>query len=328
VRPARVWFTVAWIVPGIAALYLLIRRDGLDDGAAPQVYASLTSLALLLIPLVLLARDDVVTGLRRAVDGRPGRSLALAAALPVAYLPYWVFAAKTGLSGFLAVLAVVGAAALCATGVRRRRAGDGGDILVVLLIWLPVELRLLDAAFPWPEGGSGRIIAALLALDCLLFLMLVVRRYDGAGYSFRMTWRDLALAIGAFIAFAAIAVPIGLGTGFLTVGRQLPEARDLLLGGATILLITGIPEEVLFRGFLQSFIERWIGRPLPALVVASVLFGAAHLNNGPTPDWRYFVLATIAGMAYGYVFWKTKRIGPAVITHTLVDLTWTRFFMG
>jgi membrane protease YdiL (CAAX protease family) len=40
------------------------------------------------------------------------------------------------------------------------------------------------------------------------------------------------------------------------------------------------------------------------------------------------MLATIAGVAYGYVFRKTKRIGPAAITHMLVDLTWTQFFMG
>ena len=52
------------------------------------------------------------------------------------------------------------------------------------------------------------------------------------------------------------------------------------------------------------------------------------VNNGPAPDWRYFVLATMAGVAYGYVFWKTGRIGPAAITHTLVDLTWTQFFKG
>jgi hypothetical protein len=327
-RPKRAWLALTWLVPGIAVCYLLIHREGLDDGAAPQVYGALASLALLLIPLVMLARHDVVIALRRAVDGHPGRGLALAATLPAAYLPYWAFAANSDLPGLLAVLALVGAAALGAIGVRRREPADRGDILVVMLLWLPVELRLLNPAFPWPEGGSGRILAALLALDCLLFLMLVVRRYDGAGYSFAMSWRDLAVAIGAFAAFTAIAAPLGLWTGLLTVDRQLPGAGDLLLGGAVILLITGIPEEVLFRGFLQSFIERWTGRPLPALFLASVVFGVAHLNNGPTPDWRYFMLATIAGVAYGYVFRKTKRIGPAAITHMLVDLTWTQFFMG
>ena len=327
-QQVRAWLSVVWIVPGVAALYFLVRREGLDEGAAPQVYSALASFALILIPLVLLARHDVVMGLRRFVDGRPGRSLALAGTLLVAYLPYWIFAANSRPPGLLAVLAVLGAAALSAIGVSRRGPADGGDVLVVLVIWLPIELRLLNVAFPWPEGGSGRILAALLGLDCLLFLMLVVRRYDGAGYSFGMKWRDLALAIGAFIVFATIAVPIGLWTGFLAVDRQSPRALELLLGGVMILLITGIPEEVLFRGFLQSFIERWVGHSGAAIAVASVLFGVAHLNNGPTPDWRYFVLATMAGVAYGYVFWKTGRIGPAAITHTLVDLTWTQFFKG
>ena len=60
-----------------------------------------------------------------------------------------------------------------------------------------------------------------------------------------------------------------------------------------IFIFIGIPEELLFRGIIQNLLEKAIGRPALALGVASLIFGAAHLNNGPSPDWRYFLLATL-----------------------------------
>ncbi|MGH9962094.1 MAG: CPBP family intramembrane glutamic endopeptidase [Pyrinomonadaceae bacterium] len=64
-----------------------------------------------------------------------------------------------------------------------------------------------------------------------------------------------------------------------------------------------------------------------SLVVTSIIFGAAHLNNGPTrPDWRYFLLATIAGLFYGNAYARTGRLLAPAIVHTLVDTVWRSFF--
>ena len=80
-----------------------------------------------------------------------------------------------------------------------------------------------------------------------------------------------------------------------------------------------------------------VARLLPAhgfglwlrLVAASLVFGAAHLDNGPhAPDWRYGVLASLAGLAYGWVYLRTRRILAPAIAHTLVDVTWSLFFKG
>jgi membrane protease YdiL (CAAX protease family) len=86
---------------------------------------------------------------------------------------------------------------------------------------------------------------------------------------------------------------------------------------------------VLFRGFIQTMLVRLTGRPILGLVAASLVFGVAHLDNGPhAPDWRYGILATLAGLAYGWVYHRTRRILAPAIAHTLVDLTWSVFFKG
>ena len=77
-----------------------------------------------------------------------------------------------------------------------------------------------------------------------------------------------------------------------------------------------MPEEFLFRGLIQNLLSRRLGVPL-GLAVGSVIFGLSHL-----PDPRYAVLATIAGVAYGWVYLRTGKVTASAITHALVDAVW------
>lgn len=59
---------------------------------------------------------------------------------------------------------------------------------------------------------------------------------------------------------------------------------------------------------------------------ASILFGLSHITNGQFPNWRYALLATIAGFFYGFTWRKTGSIFASAIVHALVDATWHFFF--
>ena len=62
------------------------------------------------------------------------------------------------------------------------------------------------------------------------------------------------------------------------------------------------------------------------LLIAAFIFGCAHLDNGPQPlpNWRYMILATIAGAAYGVVFKKSSTVLSSAALHMMVD--WTKHF--
>jgi len=63
------------------------------------------------------------------------------------------------------------------------------------------------------------------------------------------------------------------------------------------------------------------------LIVAAVIFGAAHLNNGPPiPNYRYFLMAGIAGVFYGRAWRSTGSLMASSLTHALVDTFWSMFF--
>ena len=108
------------------------------------------------------------------------------------------------------------------------------------------------------------------------------------------------------------------------------QLNKLILAPATFLgifLFTAIPEEFLFRGLIQNCLERIAGRRIVGLIVASVVFGASHLNNGlPIPNYRYFLMATVAGIFYGVAWQRTGNLTASGLTHALVDTAWSVLF--
>ncbi len=84
-----------------------------------------------------------------------------------------------------------------------------------------------------------------------------------------------------------------------------------------------MPEELFFRGWLQNLLERRIGRS-PALFATAVLFGLAHFNKRTTSfNWRYVLLAALAGIFYGRAWRRNRRVGASAVTHATVDSIWS-----
>jgi membrane protease YdiL (CAAX protease family) len=115
------------------------------------------------------------------------------------------------------------------------------------------------------------------------------------------------------LAVIAVLMVGSLGLGFVRWEPKFPPESGLWLG--VNLLFTCTAEELLFRGFiqreLQSTLRRFAGGRWIALVVASILFGFAHLAGGLT----YVGLATLAGVGYGFIYQRTQRIEASILTH-------------
>jgi membrane protease YdiL (CAAX protease family) len=76
---------------------------------------------------------------------------------------------------------------------------------------------------------------------------------------------------------------------------------------------------------VQNLIERRLGRNA-ALMVTAVLFGLSHFNKRSAHfNWRYVVLAAIAGVFYGRAWRQERRVGASAVTHATVDSVWSLF---
>jgi hypothetical protein len=166
---------------------------------------------------------------------------------------------------------------------------------------------------------------------------MVLRNLEGVG--FRLAWRtsDIWDALLNLLAFALLAIPLGLTLNFihphataaLTNVHGVGPTASFLLLFIGIYLTVAIPEELMFRGILQNLLVRTIHkgpRGLYGLLTASVLFGAAHLHHKPFPNWRYAILATLAGIFYGNVYRTRQRLCASALTHALVDTIWHFWF--
>jgi membrane protease YdiL (CAAX protease family) len=93
-----------------------------------------------------------------------------------------------------------------------------------------------------------------------------------------------------------------------------------------ILFFTAWPEELLFRGLLQNMLSRASNSDLAGWWTASILFGFSHITNLGFPNWRYVLLASIAGFFYGWTWRKTGSIFASTLVHAAVDITWHFLF--
>ena len=61
-----------------------------------------------------------------------------------------------------------------------------------------------------------------------------------------------------------------------------------------------------------------------ALLITSTLFGLSHFNKRATLfNWRYVLLAALAGIFYGLAWHQQRRVGASAITHASVDTIWS-----
>ncbi len=127
-----------------------------------------------------------------------------------------------------------------------------------------------------------------------------------------------------FAVLVAVVIALSLALGFVRWDPKAPAWFPLWAW--SILFFTALPEEALFRGVVQTSIERWLSgtrrAAMGAAAIAAVLFGVAHLAGGPT----YVVLAAAAGAGYGWIYARTRSLGAAIVAHVGVDAVHFLFF--
>jgi membrane protease YdiL (CAAX protease family) len=226
-------------------------------------------------------------------------------------------------------------------------------ILAILCIWVPVETDLFllipDLALPGADLAARfsdvallpRVAAALvpgieLPIDTLtavllaLYSFLVRHPVRGVGLSFRIGWRDLRHAAIGLLGFAIVGLVVGLRIDFLYASPLTLEPASVALAIVSGYLWVALPEEILFRGIIQNLLSKRLRHEGLGWLIASVVFGLAHLNNAtpgfPVPNWAYVLMATLAGLAYGWVWRRTKKVTASALTHMLVNLVWGIIF--
>ena len=301
-------------------VFAAISQSGIG---ARAFVAAFLAFALLFGGMLLFASRGVV---ERVAAVRPGAGWLLGVALLLVYVLYAVGTGTLTLLrlGEVALFLFVPLAVLASAG--ETAAGTWQDFFVIAGVWAAVKFGPSRAVWPYPAGRLSYILTALLAVNLAIAGFLVLRRVKGAGYAIGWGQHWTFFVLGSFAAFAAIAIWLGIRLHFIAFEPQwrLWKSESALAIG--ILLFTAWPEEFLFRGLLQNCLTRAVRSDWAGWIGASILFGFSHITNGGFPNWRYVILASIAGFFYGWTWRKTGSIFASALVHAGVDVFWHLLF--
>jgi hypothetical protein len=197
--------------------------------------------------------------------------------------------------------------------------GNWRDFLVLAALGLAVDLRWFESA--WPARLA--VFNKILLLDAGIYGFVLVRQLRGAGFDLRLRRKDVLVGLREWAWYTPVALALGLGLGFLHLHSAWPGIAPIARAWLFTFFFIAVPEELFFRGWLQNLLEKRLGR-YGALLITASLFGLAHFNKRAAHfNWRYVLLAALAGIFYGRAWRAERRVGASAVTHATVDAVWS-----
>ena len=195
-------------------------------------------------------------------------------------------------------------------------------------IILGYGIGLLVLHYPLPLMGASDFIQDFwYAIVFKVVFLLLVPAYVFF-YKWGYSWSDLTLDFHPKLRnwiWGALLVAGGflMNTRHLErIQAQIPLFEDsglrLLVGIILPLLIAGLPEELFFRGYLQTRLEKKWNR-LVAILISSLLFTAWHLPS------RYLLAHGVEGEAGDFLGILAGTGAPVFLISLFFGFHWSRY---
>ncbi len=242
----------------------------------------------------------------------------LVAAAPLSCALYHVALPQSSLLSVLALGAMAAAFVLLSPRLRGARHGWA------LLLGLAAAPVLLKSFRPlYPPAGELRMefLGQLMWIRTTLLTILRDWQPEGVGFGFWPAPKEWKTGLRYFALLAPAVLAAALATGFARPAwPEGPWEIAALKAAGTffgILWVVALSEEFFFRGLLQPRVGLW---------AASALFGLAHLGFREFPNWRFAVVAGVAGVFYGLAYRAGGSIRASMVTHACTVVLWRTFF--
>ncbi|MFT3833068.1 MAG: CPBP family intramembrane metalloprotease [Micropruina sp.] len=175
--------------------------------------------------------------------------------------------------------------------------------------WLDLSYQLAGIVFS--------LVPALLAL----YLLRLSGDRDRIGFDLSRPGRDLAwgFAIAAGIGIPGIGLYLAARAAGLNTTVQPANLAEnwwtipVLIGLA---VMNGVLEEVVIVGFWFTRMRQAGWGIAAVLIVGALIRGSYHLYQG----FGGFVGNLAMGLIFGWIYLRTKRIGPLVAAHIILDV--------
>ena len=202
-------------------------------------------------------------------------------------------------------------------------------VLITVLNWLAKSLFARAIASGIRQRVTVELTAAMIAEVGLLFLAVLLLRRRG------FTLRSLGLwkpaPAGGWLAAALVGV-LFLGFNLALPLRAEKNLAEISLfhiyNAVSAAFVAGFVEEMLFRGFIMTELQRSGWRNTAQVVISSILYGAVHATWGLISGIFTFELiggavigTAVFGCCCSAVYLASRRsLMPIIFAHGLIDL--------
>ncbi|MEN6532418.1 MAG: CPBP family intramembrane glutamic endopeptidase [Bryobacteraceae bacterium] len=312
-----------WALLGTAGLAYARILDLPLRAALPLIAALLVEISLYAVP----AFPEILKRIPERFSA-PAIATALVASTLV---PYLVYSLASGQFHWSAVAILAALATVVSFWFIRIPGSAASDFAFLAFMAAVMIVKPFRDLYPDPAPGLRiDILGQLMWIRLGVAAMLLIRRIEGVGFGFIPDGKDLGVGFRYYACFIPIGLPLALLLGVvkfrpipLEWWKAAPLAVATFLG---MLWVVALSEEFFFRGVLQRHLSRLLSSELGAILIAAALFGLVHLPFRQFPNWKFSLVAAVAGFFYGKAFTRAGSIRAAMVAHALVNTTMRMLF--
>jgi uncharacterized protein len=196
--------------------------------------------------------------------------------------------------------------------------------VAIVLLSVSFKLRFLPGFHPFfvtdrfAHQFNLGLEGPLIGLFPLAFVVPLAKNLQ----DWKIAFKGLAYGCAGIALLAVLA----WSSGAVRLDFKLPAF--MAIRTFSNLVLTSIPEEGFFRGFVQNTLSAYFKKGkwgnLLALVLSSALFTLVHIFW--SPNLAILAFTFIAGLLYGIVYLFSGKIESAILCHFLLNLIHMTFF--
>ena len=145
---------------------------------------------------------------------------------------------------------------------------------------------------------------------------------SSARYNYIFNNNDFRLILPVVIFALATLLIINNFLKFGKIGINKKNLSKLPLIIFYALILIAIPEEIIFRGIIQTYFQN-LTSIIAAIFLSSLVYGIAHILNGAkglTPkkwNWKLVIMTFALGIYIGFTYFTTNSLIIPTIIHTI-----------
>lgn len=166
----------------------------------------------------------------------------------------------------------------------------------------------------------------LILLVILTIVVVEKTEASAFGFTVRRFWKSLLYGLLFFLALNTLTLCITYAMIYFFTGQQALQSYNVVPFLSAMLFMTlcvGISEEGLFRGYIQTHLEKAYSTR-KAILIQALMFGAWHFVWNLSPldlaaMAQYVATTFFIGLLFGYFYSKARSLTPLVFAHGLWD---------